>query len=57
MKRIQIGQGFIVFIIFFGIAVLDAIRSFDWLRTIFWIGVGSLFILADNMKKGGKENN
>lgn len=51
MKRIQLGQGFMVFLIFFGIAVVDAVRSFDWLRIAFWLGIGAVFILADNLKK------
>jgi hypothetical protein len=56
MKKIRLGEGFVVFVIFFGIAVLDAIRSFDWLSMFFWLGTGALFILADNLRKP-KENN
>ena len=52
MKRIRFGQGFTVFVVFFGVAVLDAIRSFHWLRIIFWLGMGVLFIVADGMRKG-----
>ena len=51
MKRIHLGQGFVVFILFFGIAILDALHSFDWLRVFFWIGMGAVFVLADNLKR------
>ena len=36
-----------IFILFFGIAVLDAIRGGHWLRILFWVGIGVLFFLAD----------
>jgi hypothetical protein len=51
MKRIRLGQGFVVFILFFGIALLDALHTFDWLHIGFWLGTGCVFIIADNMKK------
>jgi hypothetical protein len=51
MKKIRLGQGFTVFILFFGIALLDAIHTFDWVRIVFWLGTGLVFIIADNLKK------
>jgi hypothetical protein len=36
-----------IFILFFGIALLDAIRGGHWLRSIFWLCMGTLFFLAD----------
>lgn len=38
---------FTVFILFFGIALLDAIRGGDRLRIVFWLGIAALFFLAD----------
>jgi len=55
MKKIHFGQGFIVFILFFGIALLDAIHNFDWLRISFWLAIGLVFILADNLKKAERK--
>jgi hypothetical protein len=51
MKKIRLGQGFLVFILFFGIALLDALHNFDWLRISFWLAIGLVFVLADNLKK------
>jgi hypothetical protein len=51
MKKIRLGQGFIVFILFFGIALLDAVHTFDWLRIVFWLATGLVFIIADNLRK------
>ena len=49
------GQGFVVFILFFGIALLDAIHEFDWLKIVFWLATGLVFIIADNLDKTGKK--
>jgi len=51
MRRIKIGAGFTVFIIFFGIAVIEAFQKRNWLWAGFWIITGLVFLLADNMKK------
>ncbi|HWI93989.1 MAG TPA: hypothetical protein VNT20_22095 [Flavisolibacter sp.] len=51
MRKIRLGDGFVVFILFFGIALLDAVHSFDWLRVVFWLATGGVFIIADNLKK------
>ena len=36
-----------VFLAFFGIALLDALRGGYWLRVLFWLGIGVLFFFAD----------
>jgi len=36
-----------IFILFFGISVLDAIRGGHWLRILFWVVVAACFLLAD----------
>lgn len=36
-----------IFILFFGIAALDAVRGGHWLRIIFWLAVGMVFFMAD----------
>ena len=54
MKRIKTGAGFAVFIIFFAIAVFDAFRKQDWLSACFWLFIGVLFILADNLDPSSK---
>jgi hypothetical protein len=55
MKRIRVSHGFLVFILFFGIALLDALHNFDWLQLSFWLAIGLVFILADNLKKTEKK--
>jgi len=55
MKKIRLRQGFMVFILFFGIALLEALHNFDWLRISFWLAIGLVFIIADNMKKAERK--
>lgn len=35
------------FILFFGIALLDALRGGHWLQVLFWLVLGAGFYLAD----------
>lgn len=39
--------GLTVFIIFFGIATIDALTAGRWPRILFWLGMGALFALID----------
>jgi len=40
-----------IFIVFFGIALLDAIRGGHVLRILFWLGIGTIFFLADRRER------
>jgi hypothetical protein len=51
VKKTKFGVGFTVFIIFFGLALLEAIQTQNWPRMIFWLVTGAVFILADNLGK------
>ena len=43
--------GFTIFIIFFGAAALDALTTRSWLRSIFWLAMGVVFLIASNLRK------
>jgi len=51
MAKIKLGANFAIFILFFGVAVIDAISTKNWLRTGFWIAISLVFLFADNLKK------
>lgn len=36
-----------IFIVFFGISLLDALRGGHWLRVVFWLGIAGFFLWAD----------
>jgi len=51
MKKIKLGTGFAVFIIFFGIALLEAFERRNWPGVIFWAVTGTIFLMGDNLKE------
>jgi hypothetical protein len=40
-----------VFLLFFGVAALEAFQSKNWLKVIFWCAIGLVFLFADLKKK------
>jgi hypothetical protein len=51
MKKIKFGTNFTVFLLFFGVAVLEAFQTQNWLKAVFWLAIGIVFLAADNLKK------
>jgi hypothetical protein len=51
MQRIKLGVNFTVFLLFFGIAALEALQTRNWLKAAFWLAIGGVFLLADNLKR------
>ncbi len=51
MKRIKLGANFAVFLLFFGIAALEAFQSRNWLKAAFWLAIGLVFLVSDNLRK------
>jgi len=51
MKKIKLGANFAVFLLFFGVAMLEAFQTQNWLKCIFWLAIGIVFLAADNLKK------
>ena len=54
MKKIRLGPNFIIFILFFGIALLEAFQTQNWIKCILWISIGIFFLVADNYKKNNE---
>ena len=52
MLRIKLGANFTVFLLFFGVAALEAFETRNWLKSIFWLAIGLVFLIGDNLKKG-----
>lgn len=51
MSDFRFGPNVTVFLLFFGIALLDALRSGDWLRAALWLALGVVFLRADSLKR------
>ncbi|MFZ2167392.1 MAG: hypothetical protein WAV50_00810 [Minisyncoccia bacterium] len=50
MKHLRFGTNFTIFILFFGIALLDAVQTQNWLRVAFWVAIAGVFLWADRKK-------
>lgn len=50
MKRIRLGTNFAIFVLFFGIATLEAFQTRNWLKAALWLAIGTVFLLADNLR-------
>ena len=50
MKRIRLGTNFGVFALFFGIATLEAFQTRNWLKAVLWLAIGTVFLVADNLR-------
>jgi hypothetical protein len=50
-RKIRPGAGLGIFIIFFGISMLEAFRSGDWRMIAFWMVMGFIFLLTDLRRK------
>lgn len=51
MKKIKLGANFAVFLLFFGLAAIDAFQTRNWFHVAFWVAIGILFLVADNLRK------
>jgi hypothetical protein len=51
MNSFRLGTNVTVFLLFFGISLLDAVRSHDWLSSALWLAIGLVFLRADALKR------
>ena len=51
MRGLRLGTNVTVFLLFFGISLLDAFRFHDWLRAAFWCAIGLFFLHADALRR------
>jgi len=51
MKKIRLSTNFTIFLLFFGVATLEAFQSHNWIKAAFWLAIGIVFLVADNLKK------
>ncbi len=51
MPNLRFGANVTVFLLFFGVSVLEAFQTRNWLKALFWLAIGVVFLLADNLKR------
>jgi len=47
----KLGQNVAIFILFFGVALVEAIKSQNWLLAVLFMLLGIMFLRSDNLKK------
>ena len=57
MKKIRLSTNFVIFLLFFGAASLEAFQTANWAKAAFWVAIGIVFLVADNLKKNDNEKN
>ena len=55
MRKIRPSTNFAVFLLFFGVAALEAFQTANYAKAAFWAAIGIVFLVADNQKKKDKE--
>jgi hypothetical protein len=55
MRKIRLSTNFAVFLLFFGVAALEAFQTANYAKVAFWLAIGIVFLAADNQKKKEKE--
>lgn len=51
MNKIKLGTNFAIFLLFFGAGMLEAFQTSNWVKAAFWVVIGFVFLMADNLKK------
>ena len=47
MGSLRLGSNFAVFALFFGVFLLEAFQTGNWLRAAFWLAIATVFLYAD----------
>jgi hypothetical protein len=50
MSKFRFGTGFTLFILFFGLAMLESFQTGNWIKALFWTAIGITFLVADNLQ-------
>jgi hypothetical protein len=51
MNKIRLGTNFTIFLLFFGLATLEALQKADWLRAAFWFAIACVFLYMDRTQE------
>ena len=51
VMQIRLDTNFAIFVLFFGVSMLEAFQTGNWVKALFWLAIGLVFLLADNFKK------
>jgi hypothetical protein len=50
MRKLHVGENIAVFILFFGLALMEAMQHGRWLLVVLWLALAAVFLRADNLR-------
>jgi hypothetical protein len=50
MRKIKLGTNFTIFLLFFGVATLEALQTRNWVKAGFWLAIGCVFLYLDTVR-------
>jgi hypothetical protein len=50
MKNLRLGSNFAVFLLFFGLSMLEAFQTRNWLKAAFWLAIAAVFLYVDRKR-------
>ena len=48
MRKIRLGTDLTIFLLFFGVAALEAVQMRNWVKAGFWLAIGCAFLYMDS---------
>jgi hydrogenase/urease accessory protein HupE len=51
MRNLQVGSNFAIFVLFFGLSLLEALRAHSWHMAAIWGLFALLFLVADRREQ------
>lgn len=45
------GTNVTIFLLFFGLSLVEAMETRNWLRMLLWLAIGLVFLRADGLRK------
>jgi len=51
MNGFRLSTNFTIFVLFFGVATLEAFQTHNWIRAAFWLAIAIVFLMADKPRK------
>ena len=52
---VRFGAGVTVFLLFFGVAALEAFQTRNWIKAAFWLAIGFVFLITDSQSRSQNE--
>ena len=56
MRKIRFGTNFTIFLLFFGVATLEALQTANWIRAGFWLAIGGAFLYMDRSYESPRDS-